>query len=82
MPKYLQLFFIQMATGKAAVSASGAAMSKYDVEVEARLKKIEAEIKSIKKGLENHSHVASAGGGDVGARLDDLIAKLGRKMSI
>ncbi len=82
MPKYLQLFFIQMATGKAATSASGAAMSKYDVEVEARLKKIEAEIVAIKEGLEKHSHVASAGGGgDVESKLDDLIDRLGKKMS-
>ena len=83
VPKYLQLFFIQMATGKAAVSASGAAMSKYDVEVEARLKKIEAEIKSIKEDLKKHDHGTSAsGGGDVEARLDDLISKLGKKMAL
>ena len=31
-----------MAKGKASVSASGASMSKYDVEVEARLKALEA----------------------------------------
>ena len=55
-------------------------MSKYDVEVEARLKAIEAEIASIKEGLKNHSHV-SGGGGDTQAQLDDLIARLGRKMS-
>ena len=71
-----------MAAGKAAKSASGAAMSQYDVEVEARLKAIEAEITSIKEGLKNHSHVASGGGGDTQAQLDDLIAKLGRKMSL
>ena len=69
-----------MATGKAGTSASGAAMSKYDVEVEARLKKIEAEIASIKKGLENHSHKSSGGGGDTQAQLDDLIDRLGKKM--
>tara|TARA_R100000030_G_scaffold50750_1_gene38240 strand:+ start:425 stop:640 length:216 start_codon:yes stop_codon:yes gene_type:complete len=71
-----------MAAGKAAKSASGAAMSQYDVEVEARLKAIEAEITSIKEGLKNHSHVSSGGGGDTQAQLDDLIAKLGRKMSL
>ena len=71
-----------MAAGKAAKSASGAAMSQYDVEVEARLKAIEAEITSIKEGLKNHSHVFSGGGGDTQAQLDDLIAKLGRKMSL
>ena len=69
-----------MAAGKAAKSASGAAMSQYDVEVEARLKAIESEIKSIKEGLKNHSH--TSGGGDTQAQLDDLIAKLGRKMSL
>ena len=69
-----------MAAGKVAKSASGAAMSQYDVEVEARLKAIEAEITSIKEGLKNHSH--TSGGGDTQAQLDELIAKLGRKMSL
>ena len=77
MPKYLQLFFNQMAVGKAATSASGAAMSKYDVEVEARLKKLEAAV---------HSH-EDGGGSDedrlaaLEAKLDDLIVRLGKKMS-
>jgi hypothetical protein len=71
-----------MAAGKAAKSASGAAMSQYDVEVEARLKAIEAEIASIKEGLTNHSHLSSGGGGDTQAQLDELIAKLGRKMKL
>ena len=56
-------------------------MSKYDVEVEKRLKAIEAEIASIKEGLNNHSHT-SGGGGDTQAQLDELIAKLGRKMKL
>ena len=69
-----------MAAGKAAVSASGAAMSKYDVEVEARLKKIEAEIGEIKKALEEHKKVCTEGpSGDVGERLDDLITRLNKK---
>jgi hypothetical protein len=38
--------------GTAGVSASGASMSKYDVEVEARLKKLEAAVAA----LEKHSH--------------------------
>ena len=71
--------------GKAAKSASGASMSKYDVEVEARLKKIEDEIASIKEGLEKHSHI-STGGGDgcakCDARMDDLLERLGRKMKL
>jgi len=78
VPIYLQLLHNIM-EGKAARSASGAAMSKYDVEVEARLKAIEAEIASIKEGLKNHSH--TSGGGDTQAQLDDLIKRLGRKMS-
>jgi len=72
-----------MAEGTAGKSASGASMSKYDVEVEARLRAIEAEIASIKKGLENHGHT---GGGDgcakCDARMDDLLEKLGRKMKL
>ena len=75
MPKYLQLFFKNMAAGKAGTSASGAAMSKYDVEVEARLKKLEAAVKELK------SHTHSGDGGDVEARLDDLVARLSRKLS-
>jgi len=50
------------AKGSAAKSASGAAMSKYDVEVEARLKKLEAEVRA----LQTHEHTtdASAPAGD------------------
>ena len=45
-----------MALGKgtASKSSSGAAMSKYDVEVEARLKKLEAAVAELKE----HSHEA------------------------
>ena len=39
-------------TGTAGKSASGASMSKYDVEVEARLTKLEAAVAA----LEKHSH--------------------------
>ena len=59
--------------GTAGKSASGASMSKYDVEVEARLKKLEAKVNDIsvieamvsaleaKVGaLESHSHDAPA----------------------
>jgi hypothetical protein len=52
--------------GKAARSATGAAMSKYDVEVEARLNALESAI---------HSH---EGGGD-DARVEQLIATLKRE---
>ena len=51
-------------------------MSKYDVEVEARLRVLEAAVEELK----GHSHKSSGGGGDVEAKLDDLIQRLGRKM--
>ena len=57
-------------------SASGSSMSKYDVEVEARLRVLEAAVEELK----GHSHQSSGGGGDVEAKLDDLITRLGRKM--
>ena len=39
-----------MAKGKAAVSSTGASMSKYDVEVEARLKALEAQAHPVPTG--------------------------------
>ena len=48
--------------GTAGKSSSGASMSKYDVEVEARLQKLEAAVAA----LQNHSH-GSSGGGSVAA---------------
>ena len=61
-----------MATqGKAAKSASGASMSKYDVEVEARLKKIEARLDALEP--------ADKAGQEVDARfleLEDKVNKL------
>ena len=62
-----------MATkGTAAKSASGASMSKYDVEVEARLQK-----------LESHTHEGgdSARVAALEAKVNDLIARLSKKMS-
>ena len=56
--------------GTAAKSATGASMSKYDVEVEARLQALEAKA---------HSKCDGSGGGDVAAleaKVDDLIGKL------
>ena len=52
-----------MAKGKAGLSSSGASMSKYDVEVEARLKALEAVA---------HPVPADGGGGD--SRIDSIIA--------
>ena len=67
-----------MATkGQAARSATGAAMSKYDVEVESRLQALEAK-----------AHSKCDGGGDservavLEAKVDELIAKLRRKIDL
>ena len=81
MHKYQKLFLNNMsAAGSAAKSANGAAMSKYDVEVEARLKALEKAVKELK----SHSHESSGGGcdGDLEAKVDDLIEKLARKMDL
>tara|TARA_R100001463_G_scaffold714_1_gene3303 strand:+ start:318 stop:542 length:225 start_codon:yes stop_codon:yes gene_type:complete len=56
------------AKGTSGVSSSGASMSKYDVEVEARL-----------KALESHSH---GGGGGSGDKVDKLIEILNGIKSI
>jgi len=61
-----------MATqGKAAKSASGASMSKYDVEVEARLKALEAKVAALES--------SDKAGQEVDARfleLEDKVNKL------
>ena len=57
--------------GTAGKSASGASMSKYDVEVESRLSKLEAAVAA----LQSHSH---GGGGDSGD-LEDVKSKLKAK---
>jgi len=57
--------------GTASKSASGASMSKYDVEVEARLKKLEAQA---------HEKCESTGGGDsdeLTRKIDFLFKHLG-----
>ena len=56
--------------GTAAKSASGASMSKYDVEVESRLSKLEAAVAA----LQAHEHDVPATGGD--ARVDEIVATL------
>jgi len=65
-----------MATkGTAAKSASGAAMSKYDVEVEARLNQIEARLAEMEVKLYQGSDDS------VKAQLEDLTTRLKKKMS-
>ena len=64
--------------GTAGKSASGASMSKYDVEVEGRLQAIEATIAELKKELASHKHPAppaKKSAGD-GGRVDALVAAL------
>ena len=56
-----------MAKGKANVSSSGASMSKYDVEVEARLKALEAKA---------HDDCGTTGGGDLEERVSIIEAVL------
>ena len=62
-----------MAKGTAAKSASGASMSKYDVEVEKRLVALEAAVEELK----SHTH---SGGGD--ERVDKIIAHMAKKEDI
>tara|TARA_R100001594_G_scaffold6094_1_gene17839 strand:- start:621 stop:842 length:222 start_codon:yes stop_codon:yes gene_type:complete len=57
--------------GTAGKSSSGASMSKYDVEVEARLQALEKAVAS----LQSHSHNSSSGGGDVTAVVAALKAE-------
>ena len=54
--------------GTAGKSASGASMSKYDVEVEARLQALEKGLAECKKTCDSHSHTSS-GGGDIDHRV-------------
>ena len=51
-------------TGKAAKSSSGASMSAYDVEVESRLKALEAAVKELQVTCATHTH--AGGGSDAG----------------
>jgi len=57
-----------MAKGTASKSSSGASMSKYDVEVEARLQALEKAVKEIAAKCD-----ARASGGGDGERVDKLI---------
>ena len=72
-------FKIMAFKGTAGKSASGASMSKYDVEVEARLNALEAKVAA----LESHSHDAPpvpATGTD--ARVDFIIAHLAKNENV
>ena len=55
-------------TGTAGKSASGASMSKYDVEVESRLQALEKAVKE----LQSHSHDGGGLDAESKQRLDDV----------
>ena len=61
-----------MAKGTAGKSASGASMSKYDVEVEARLQALEKAVADL--GAKCDARAAGGGGSD--SRVDKIIAHL------
>ena len=63
-----------MAKGTAGKSASGAAMSKYDIEVEARLQALEKAIEECKATCVANSHSHDGGGSD--PRVDTIIKVL------
>ena len=63
-----------MAKGKASISASGASMSKYDVEVESRLKVLEAQAHPDRACTDD-------GGGDLAERVSIIEAVL-RKIDV
>ena len=63
-----------MAKGTAGKSASGASMSKYDIEVEARLQALEKAIEECKSTCAANSHSHDGGGSD--PRVDTIIKVL------
>ena len=67
--------------GTAAKSSSGASMSKYDVEVEARLQALETAVKSLQADSHpDRSATTTSGGSD--ARVDKIIAHLAKNEDI
>ena len=85
-------------TGKAGKSASGASMSKYDVEVESRLQKLEAQahptptgatqksnddrLKALENDVQKLLDSISSGGGGADPRVDKIISHLAQKENI
>ena len=63
--------------GTAGKSASGASMSKYDVEVEARLSKLEAAVAALESPCASNN---SSGGAD--PRVDKIIAHMAKKEDV
>ena len=67
-----------MAKGTSGKSASGASMSKYDVEVEARLKALEKAVADL--GAKCDARAAGGGGAD--ARVDAIINHLAQNEDV
>ena len=67
--------------GPAAKSSSGASMSKYDVEVEARLQALETAVKSLQADSHPDRSVTTTSGGS-DARVDKIIAHLAKKENV
>ena len=66
-------------TGTAGKSSSGASMSKYDVEVEARLTKLEATVKDVVamvSALEAHSHDTPAPADNIATADHEMLINL------
>ena len=82
MPKYGQLFFESWQQVRPQSLQVVQRCLSMTLKLKHVFKAIEAEIASIKEGLANHSHVSSGGGGSTQEQLDELIAKLGKKMSL
>ena len=65
--------------GTASKSSSGASMSKYDVEVEARLQALEKAVAELGAKCDARASGGSSGGGE---RLDKLIELLSHKFDV
>ena len=72
---------VYRSTGSAGKSASGASMSKYDVEVEARLQALEKGLADCKAACaaNSHTHTASTG---TDPRVDKIIAHIAKKEDV
>ena len=68
--------------GTAAKSSSGAAMSKYDVEVEARLQALEKGLADCKAACAANSHTHTASSGCTDPRVDKIIAHIAKKEDV
>tara|TARA_B100000029_G_C16955352_1_gene734186 strand:+ start:273 stop:494 length:222 start_codon:yes stop_codon:yes gene_type:complete len=67
--------------GTAGKSASGASMSKYDVEVEARLQALEKAVAECKAACAATAHTHTSDGGDVSAVVAALKAQWPNKFT-